>query len=423
MRLSRRQLISGIAVIAAIAIVAYVLSMPAVPRTHENQSTATDVNTYPGAATGDIWSNPYGGGDNAQLFAWWSARPASSTLEVAPAKITWHSKELLQTIPQRHSNLNVYAIGVFESGMYAGDTLALGIIIKNQSYQTAYGYFISTRDGKPIVWDRTLLFDCENLGGCFNINLYNGYQLAFHALGFEKENEHYITDIPSELRYGADVQGTAGKHTHFVIGGADLFVSGTTTDRVFKYGQAVIVDRTPNGFPILRVPYVPLQTNAPDSPPIDILVPQYVFAVMLPFGGRSLATMIPDFTGENDSGIPKIIWQNGNKASASYHGYSYYHNVNIPDCFAGLTFDQLQASFIETGTTESGSPVYEVNPSIQAVYECLSKKSTLDPKQPPLYSPSEITTIHPLFFWQSPYGDWRAYVRDDVVPFDLLGRD
>ncbi|MFA6414529.1 MAG: hypothetical protein WCV89_00835 [Candidatus Paceibacterota bacterium] len=163
-----------------------------------------------------------------------------------------------------------------------------------------------------------------------------------------------------------------------------------------------------------QVMRAPAQYRAKSIPAAFSGVQAYDYYIQLPTGMVFSLSFGPDFmpilTASSSSRIPLLTWSTGTTTVMRYQYESYYY-PSYADCFASLdSFGALKATFIQTGTTNKGDPVYEVNPADHDdVYRCLyAKRQQFGPDYsgyyPMIYS--DFISSHPVFFWKSFEDDW-----------------
>ena len=136
----------------------------------------------------------------------------------------------------------------------------------------------------------------------------------------------------------------------------------------------------------------------------------------LPFGKALRLTLEPDFNPQG------VVWKNGDVEQSTYRYGQYAYGWE--DCY-NLTAEFLENSLIETGATLQGDSVFEIDPQKYAdAYKCLHEKTRRYNYNADTDKGTYVDTVslvdfipsHPMFFWRSPFGEWMAFMRSDVVP-------
>ncbi len=312
--------------------------------------------------------------------------------------------------------VKIYNGGTFIRGTYAGKILSVYIEELSPNSNSwgdiaGYGYFISDASGTPVVWDEKYFVQSGlgAFGGGEQLYPLDMATTTTQDLGLTPTTHADLTNVlPAELRYDAVVQTQDGRAAFTLVDGyTNIGVKIDNSRQVVEE-----VGTTTNGFTIYRASDI----EPPISQYLDILnvlshssdgyylaPTKYYYYIDLPFGGRTVAHIIPSFL-ESDRDVPlstlseftpTITWSKGAvKTSNTYHVAEDTTKSSvdggtddISKYFPAIPFAEWKKNLLQTGTTPKGDPVYELSsPQIGAAGS------------------------HALFFWQSPYGDWYVYV-------------
>ena len=327
--------------------------------------------------------------------------------EAVVSSIRWKpltNAKPMRVIDRKDDTVSVYAVGTFTTGTYNNKILAL-YRDRTGGDDAGYGYFISDASGTPIAWDTSLLVDCMEMGGCAPTYPAQWHETAEPKIGLTDLLHTTLSSVPAEL-YTDSPFITQTKKASFLSGNVDFTATNTP-------GQ--VVDITVSGSTLVRTLVTQSDYQAP-------FLPTYAYTLQLPFGVTESASLVPPFFAHDPwkQRPPDISWSTGSTSVVRYDWSTpeYYAGHGIPSCMTGISFAQARAAFIITGHTKDGEPLYEIDPATYpSVNRCLSKE------RESTSTPDELATAHPLFFWQSPYGEWEAFVRSDILSTAWFGHD
>jgi len=330
--------------------------------------------------------------------------PAAATSTVAWKTITSETPIRQVTFSPQYAadgytySYDFYDAGTFTGGPLAGDKLELGLNTyaspDSSGINGSYVYVVADKSGTSIGWwqDEDTAYPPE--------------------LGLDQLPKLDRSLFPSQLL------------TYHV---GDQTLTRPTADGPIT-AQAIIVYATADlhlkpvpGFQFDGDPIV--RSAAAGQTGVFAEIQPYNYYVQLPTGVVFNALLTPLFMSVEGS-VPNLTWSTGSTTVAAYNYDQYAYGLS--DCFSNFTtFTQLQASFIQTGTTAQGDPVYEVDPTgNDPVYHCLYAKTqryNYDPttQASTSYYPTtyaDFLGTHPVFFWKNATGDWVIFGRTDVVP-------
>jgi hypothetical protein len=303
------------------------------------------------------------------------------------------------------SDYDAYALGTFTKGEYASSMLYVAKpLYKNDQSDLISDYmlYIGDAKGTPVAWWGSEGISIYGIGD-FDIptSLANAPKLASTTLPL---------DIVYDYNRVTDSSGAA-------IAVSGLLLVPKNPAQYMPTGSTVA------GNPIVK-------TLAKPSSEAFNNLQQSDYYSKLPFEALHPLILEPNFIDEDSYGPPHLTWQTGSTQVASYNYGHYVYGIS--ECFVSFkTAPSLTASFIRTGTTNSGDPVYEINPKgNDDVYQCLYQKiqrydydsdgNTSSSYHPQTYD--EFLKTHPVFFWKHQYGEWMVFGRSDVVPAAEKGK-
>lgn len=287
----------------------------------------------------------------------------------------------------------VYAIREITKGQFAGKVLAMQTVENGYYYQV---FFIAQPDGKRVA----SFFDYPDAGGLAMIP---------------------TDELPSELLW-SNILTTDDGRIKFGHGPKIIL-----PDATISMGSAV-PGVTIDGMHVIAQPITLSESDGRDLTSFK----KNTYHLQLPFGG--LIYLRPILYGiQKDDGTVAVKWTAGDPKVSDYQDPQYAYPVW--HCFAGQALDRIERSLIETGKTESGDPVYEIDPvRYESVYQCLYKltkprycscangNTNCGVKEDPYpQSFSTFLVTHPFFLVRNELGDLLPYQRSDVRQSDGKG--
>ncbi len=284
----------------------------------------------------------------------------------------------------------VYAIREIIKGQFAGNVLAMQTAENGHYYQV---FFIAQPDGKRV----TSFFDYPDASGLAMIP---------------------TDELPPELLWG-NIFTTDDGHIKFGHGPKIIL-----SDASVGTGSAV------PGVTINGMAVIAQSINLGESGRYLTSFKKNTYHLQLPFGG--LVYLRPILYGiQKDDGTVAVKWTVGDLKVSVYQDPQYAYPVW--HCFTGQTLDKIERSLIETGKTEPGDPVYEIDPvGHESVYQCLYEltkprycsctNGNCGVKEDPY--PQSFNTFlvtHPFLLVRNQLGDLLPYQRSDVRQPDGKG--
>jgi len=301
-----------------------------------------------------------------------------------PSQISWVSITGADPVSDTDGTV-VYKIGTITRGSYAGENLYLrsdsesvnGPDEKFAGIKSliAPDIFVGSSPAKPV--------QVVTVAGMFPRDVYdtnpvdsNGGRLDVTTLMYLPKSASMITPVPNHPTYAGDV--------------------------------------------VVSIP----RTSVP-ADPVDGLNMSY-FGLETPFGGIYDINPEPNFIDSEEYYVPQVTWLQGTTTVADYDYGDYGLGVS-GDCLTSFAdASALRASFVKTGVTVHGDPVYEVNPvGHDDFYHCFYAKTeehTYNEDTGDItssyypYTYAEFLTQHNVFFWQHSYGNWFSFTSLAVTP-------
>jgi len=287
----------------------------------------------------------------------------------------------------------VYAIREITKGQFAGNVLAMQTAENGHYYQV---FFIAQPDGKRVA----SFFDYPDASGLVMVP---------------------TNELPVELLWG-NVLTTDDNRIKFGHGPKIIL-----SDAIVSMGSAV-PGVTIHGMSVIAQPITLSESGERDLTSFK----KNTYHLQLPFGG--LIYLQPILYGiQKNDGTVAVKWTVGDLKVSVYQDPQYAYPVW--HCFVGQTLDRMERSLIETGKTESGDPVYEIDPvGYESVYQCLYEltkprycscthgNTNCGVKEDPYpQSFSTFLVTHPFFLVRNELGDLLHYQRSDVHQSDGKG--
>lgn len=338
---------------------------------------------------------------------------ATTTLSVATSTdpIAWKTIDLTKALQQKkmpspYANApgnyyyNFYDAGTFTNGPLTGSKLELGISTytsvsgESDSYYGPYVYLVTDASGTPMGWWRDEDTDYPTELGLASVPVLDKSTFPAKLLSYHAVDQTLVRSTPD---------GPITARANVTFSKSDMQLQAVPG---FEF----------DGDPILRSPSKGQTGVFSDIHPYD-------YFVQLPIGILFPASLTPNFMSD-EGAAPQLIWSTGSTTVAAYNYDQYAYG--LADCYDSLgNFAAIQQAFVQTGTTNKGDPVYELNPAgHDSVYQCLYAKTqryNYDPAtgNSTSYYPTTYTDFlgtHPVFFWKNATNDWVIFGRTDVVP-------
>jgi len=306
------------------------------------------------------------------------------------------------------STYDLYKAGTFTSGPLSGSELVFGLGTYTYGdngvgdygseyvpyYYNGYVYLVVNASGTPIGWwqDRTVDYPSEL--GLANVPKLDDSLFPAKLLSYVSNDRTLVRPTPD---------GPITLQTKIVLPTSDMHLQSV---------PGFMFDSNP----ILR---------DPTKSQLGIFsgIQPYNYYVQLPTGILFPAALAPNFMSAEGL-VPEITWSTGSTTVAAYNYDQYAYGLS--DCYDSLkSFSTLESTFVQTGTTSKGDPVYEVSPiGRDSVYQCLYAKTqrynydSVNRESIPYYPTtySDFLNTHPVFFWKNATNDWVIFGRTDVIP-------
>lgn len=288
----------------------------------------------------------------------------------------------------------IYHIGTYLSGPYIGKYLYFG----NGENRITYGYFIGDESGEPLAWWG---YDGWRRGPYGDIETLGLQNIALAPKNVFPQ-ELRLNDAPKLL---IDSNGNLFQwHSTFIPLQPHNYPSGlqpVTPSTSLMGGNTLMRYSTEGRDDGLRKHFV-FYGYFSSSP---------TYYIKSPIGILYGVNLVPDFFDEAlFVNVPKISWIEGSIAVAEYGGGELYKE----ECYTDFEdISELETLFKQTGISQKGSLFYEVDPTQnENIYKCLYKH--VDNSKPGAPSYDAFLQMHPVFFWEDPYGYWYNFIQIDL---------